>query len=114
MGRWLACRLGLVLVAALLAGAAPADADPLDDAKAAGWVGERSDGFVGLVRPDAPPAMRDLVKRINDARQDVYEEIADEEDVTVVVVAARAGQKLIERAPEGHYVQDENGDWKRK
>ncbi len=106
--------LGLALVIALLPAPAPAEADALDEAKAAGWVGERNDGFIGLVRKDAPPDVRRLVKTVNDKREVVYDEIADEEGTTPVVVAARAGAKLIARAPAGHYVQNDRGDWVRK
>lgn len=105
--------LVLALVGLLLAAPA-AHANALDDAKAAGWVGERQDGFVGLVRQDAPADVKALVKQINDKRQSTYEQIADKRDTTVVAVAALAGEKLIREAPKGHYVQDAGGSWVRK
>ena len=100
------------LLATLLAVAAgPAAASALDDAKAAGWVGERTDGFVGLVRSDAPPEVRKLVEDVNTKRRQTYTSIAKKNGTTVVAVAALAGQQLVAEARPGHYVQDENGRW---
>ena len=48
--RWLAPISALVLILA----AAPALAADLDGAKAAGQVGERTDGYLGLVDESAP------------------------------------------------------------
>jgi len=107
----------VLALAVLLAGvlAAPAaHALDLDDAKEAGWVGERQDGFVGLVTSDAPPEVKELVREVNRKRQETYERIAERRDTTVVAVAALAGRKLVRQAPSGHYVQEPDGDWVRK
>jgi len=111
-------RRPVVLALALLLGgllAAPAaHALDLDGAKEAGWVGERQDGFVGVVSSDAPPEARQLVREVNRKRRETYERIAERRDTTVVAVAALAGQKLIRQAPSGHYVQNPEGEWVKK
>jgi len=106
--------LPLALLLAGLLAAPAAHALDLDGAKEAGWVGERQDGFVGLVTPDAPPEAKELVREVNRKRRETYERIAERRDTTVVAVAALAGRKLIRQAPSGHYVQNAQGEWVRK
>ena len=60
--RWLAPISALVLVLA----AAPVLAADLDGAKAAGQVGERVDGYLGLVDANAPADVKALVERVKD------------------------------------------------
>ena len=103
-----------LLSTALLLLALPAVASPLDDAKAAGWLGERPDGYVGLVDSSAPSAVQDLVKEINTRRRAKYREIAEKSGTSVEVVARAAGAKLVERTAKGHYVLDASGKWLRK
>ena len=94
--------------------AAPARADALDDAKAAGQVGERIDGFLGIVDANAPASVRALVDRINAQRQAKYQEIAKKQGAPVAAVAQITGKKLIERTPQGQYVLGANGQWRKK
>ena len=104
----------VALLCLSLGGATAASAGPLADAKAAGWLGERPDGYVGLVRPDAPPDVRSLASEVNAQRARHYEEIAQRNGTTPVAVAVLAGRKLIERTPPGQYVMDDQGRWSRK
>ena len=91
---------------------APALAASLDEAKAAGYLGERPDGYVGLVREDVPDWARQLVNQINAQRRDTYAEVAERTPgATVREVGIIAGRKLIERAPAGHHVMNEQGQW---
>jgi uncharacterized protein len=91
---------------------APAVAASLDEAKAAGYVGERPDGYVGLVRQDVPAWARELVSQVNAQRRDAYAEVAGRTPgATVREVGIIAGRKLIERAPAGHHVMNEQGQW---
>jgi uncharacterized protein YdbL (DUF1318 family) len=108
--RWLAGLSALVLALA----AAPVLAADLDGAKAAGQVGERADGYVGLVDASAPGDVKALVERVNAGRRQKYGEIAAKRGVPVEAVAAQAGVKLIQRTQPGHYVMDSSGRWKRK
>ena len=110
VARWLALASALALVLAAL----PALASDLDGAKAAGQVGERVDGYVGLVNANAPDAVKELVERVNAGRRQKYAEIAAKRSTPVEAVAAQAGAKLAQRAQPGHYVMDASGRWKRK
>lgn len=107
---------GLALVAALLLLAAAPDAwaEDLDAAKAAGWVGERPDGFIGLVSGSAPPTAKQLVDDVNIRRRQKYIEIARQNRTVFDAVAALAGAKLVERTPPGQYVMTPDGRWLKK
>lgn len=109
---------GIVFLALLLLSAlsfTPAVAASLDEAKAAGYLGERPDGYVGVVRQDAPQWARQLVDQINAQRREAYAELAGRTPgATVREVGIIAGRKLIERAPPGHFVMNELGQWEEK
>ena len=85
----------------------------LATAKAKGWVGERRDGYLGLI-DGAPAEARGLVDTINDERRQAYAGVASSNNVPVNQVEALAGQKLIERAAPGTYIMDAAGRWIRK
>ena len=104
--------IAMALCAALLHGA-PALASPLDDAKAAGHLGEQSDGYVG-VRPGAPESSHELAGRINAERGARYAETAAKNETSPAAVAALAGKKLIARAPAGQWVRGADGKWRQK
>ena len=106
----------LALAAALLflAAAPSAWAEELDAAKAAGLVGERPDGYLGLVSSNAPPAVKQLVEDVNAKRKAKYTEIAQQNGTAVDAVAALAGAKLIERTPPGQYVMGVDVRWVKK
>jgi uncharacterized protein len=90
----------------------PAMAASLDEAKTAGYIGERPDGYVGLVREDVPDWARQMVNQINAQRRETYAEVAERTPgATVREVGIIAGRKLIERAPAGHHVMNEQGQW---
>jgi uncharacterized protein YdbL (DUF1318 family) len=97
----------------LLAAAPLASADELDAAKAAGHVGERADGYLGVVS-GAPGSAKGLVDSVNARRRAKYAEIAKQNGTAIESVAAIAGQKLIERTPSGQYVMGTDGSWKKK
>jgi len=107
-------RFTAVVLLALGLLAAPAHADALDDAKAAGQVGERIDGYVGVVDANAPASVRALVDQINARREAKYKEIADKQGAPVAAVAQITGKRLIERAPAGQYVLGADGQWRQK
>ncbi len=94
--------------------ASPAWALSLAEAKAKGWVGERIDGYLGLVDPEAPPEAKALVEKINAKRRKAYEAIARKNGVPVEAVAAIAGEKAIAKTPPGQYVMGADAKWRRK
>ena len=106
-------RIGAILLLLCLP-ALPAAAQSLDQAKAAGQVGERIDGYLGVVDANAPGDVRAMVDRINAQRRAKYAEIAAERGTSVQAVAQIAGEKLIERAARGEYVLGANGKWRQK
>jgi len=105
----------LAVAAALALLIAPAaHADALDDAKAAGYVGERIDGMLGLVKPDAPAEVKELVESVNARRRASYASIAKKNGTTLEAVAALAGEKAIAMTKPGNFVQDADRRWVRK
>jgi uncharacterized protein len=107
-------RLGAIALLALGLGVGPAHADALDDAKAAGLVGERIDGYLGVVDSGAPGDVKRLVEQINAERQAKYAEIAKKQGAPAKAVAQIAGEKLVGRAGSGEYVMGADGSWRRK
>jgi len=103
-----------VLAAAAGLSPVPAAAGPLEDAKAKGYVGERPDGYVGLVSGKAPSSVRKLVDQINSQRRARYADIAKRTGADARQVGILAGRKLIAGARPGTYVMDGRGSWKRK
>src|SRR5262249_21665504 len=101
---------GLAL-ALLLAIGARVWAAPLDDAKAAGLVGERPDGYLAAVQPNPPPDIAALVKEVNAKRRAAYEDIAAKENVPVDQVGAVTAEKIKQQAPAGEYFLNPDGSW---
>ncbi|MFQ5417590.1 MAG: YdbL family protein [Myxococcota bacterium] len=102
------------MVAAALLFAPAAQADGLADAKAAGLVGERADGMLGIVASDAPGDVVKLVETVNARRRALYAKIADKNGTSPAAVAARAGEKAIAKTASGNYIQDPDGRWVKK
>jgi len=85
----------------------------LDQAKSDGLVGERADGYLGLVDENAPGDVVNLVKEVNDKRRAEYQRIAGSNDLTLEQVQALAGKKAIERTAMGGWILT-NGGWRQK
>lgn len=104
-----------VLAAGAVALVAPRPAFAIDlaTAMANGWVGERRDGYLGMV-DGAPQEVRSLIDTINQERRDAYNGVAASNGVPLNQVEALAGQKLIERSAPGTYIMDAAGRWIRK
>ncbi len=106
----------LALVVAVGAvGMAPAAfaGDPvIEAALEAGTIGERADGYLGVVGSADAETIR-KVQDINNRRRAAYEEKAAETGTTVEQVALVTGEKLIARAREtvGKVYMDESGEW---
>ena len=104
-------RAGL-LIASLLWASLSFGAD-LDEAKRTGSVGERADGYLGLVNTSAPADIDALLKQINNKRRAEYQRIAAANDLTLDQVQALAGKKAIEKTPSGGWILT-NGGWRQK
>ena len=103
--------LAVLLTAVPLDG--PARAQSLADAKRDGYVGERPDGYLGLVRSDAPTPVQALVTRINAERRKNYEAIALQTGTSTREVGILAGKKLIASSGPGAYIMNRQGRWVR-
>ncbi|EAR1732726.1 DUF1318 domain-containing protein [Salmonella enterica] len=84
----------------------------LDEARTQGRVGETLNGYLVALKNDAET--QKLVLDINHARRASYQQLADSNHLPVDEVAKMTGQKLVERARPGEYVQGINGKWMRK
>jgi uncharacterized protein YdbL (DUF1318 family) len=106
--------LGGLLMALAMVFAAPAMADSLDQARAAGLVGERPDGLVAPVSPNAPADILSLVQAVNAKRLEKYQQIAAEKGVPVEQVGAISGEKIIAKLKPGWYYMNASGQWVQK
>jgi len=104
----------LVLPLAALMAPPAAFADPLADAKAAGQVGERPDGYLGVVPAKVSPAILAMVERINSERKVRYQAIAAKNKTSLAAVEVVAGTALVRDAPGGTYVMNSSGQWQKK
>lgn len=84
----------------------------LSDARTQGRVGETLNGYLVALKNDAET--QTLVKKINEARSASYQQLAETNHIPVDQVAKMAGQKLVDRAKPGEYVQGINGKWMQK
>jgi uncharacterized protein len=99
--------------ALVLAGgtAALAQRDPAyAAARAAGDVGEKTDGYLGFVDPPTP-AQRAMVDDLNIKRRAVYSERARASGATVEEYAFTSGCRLILQTVAGEKYQSPNGGW---
>lgn len=105
-----------LLAVAAMAFAAPASAgDPqIDAAKSQGIVGERIDGYLGLVADSADASLTRKVQDINNKRRAAYDDLASQTNTTPQQVARVTGEKLVREAAAGEYVMDDSGTWKQK
>ncbi|HYM32148.1 MAG TPA: YdbL family protein [Candidatus Cybelea sp.] len=89
-------------------------AQSIDDLKARGLVGERPDGYVGVVGGGATADVVNTVQQINNSRRTLYQGIAQKNGSSLSAVEAVAGAKLVKDAPPGSYVMDATGKWVKK
>ena len=97
-------RLRSVLLALFLLLGAQAHAIDLETAKADGLIGERADGYLGIVVDEAPADVVELVDSVNAKRRQRYQQIAERNQIELADVEARAGQKAIEKTASGGWI----------
>ncbi len=84
----------------------------LDEAKASGVVGEKLNGYLGVVSSN--PQGEKLVSEINAQRRAKYEEIANKNGTARDVVESLAAKKAIEKTLPGQWIEVSPGKWKKK
>lgn len=97
----------------LLLFAVVALAADLDQVKRDGIVGERADGYLGVVVASAPADVTSLVADVNAKRKQQYQRIAKTNGLTMEQVQALAGKKAIEKTRSGDWIMLDGG-WQRK
>lgn len=100
-----------LFVVAILALPLAAHAMSLEDAKHQGLIGERADGYVGIVSTSTPDLIA-LVKATNNSRRSEYERIAAANGQPRNVIEKLAAKKAYELTPRGEFVQDGAGGWR--
>ena len=89
-----------------------AAAADLTTLKADGVVGERADGYLGLVQKEVSADARALVDQVNAKRKAEYARIATAHKIPVEQVEALAGKKTLAKTEAGAWIYIES--WRRK
>ena len=79
-------------------------------ARAAGQVGEKMDGYLGIIGA-ATPALRAMVDDLNIKRKAVYAEKAQAQHATLEEYAFTSGCLLIQQTSPGEKYQAPGGGW---
>lgn len=98
-------------VIGMLVGPALAQRDPAyGAARAAGQVGEQSDGYLGVVGAGSAE-LRALVSNINIQRKAAYTQRAQASGATVEQLAFTSGCRLVEQTSAGEKYRTPGGTW---
>ncbi len=92
-------------------------ADPLvDQAKAMGVIGEKFDGYIGIVdQSRVTPDLQRRIDQINNGRLAEYKSIGDKTGVALADVGIGMGEKLFARAESGEMLKPGPSDpWVKK
>jgi len=104
------------IAAAVTLAVAPAAAEApasLAAAVQAGQVGERYDGYMGIVVAELPPQVRRQVSAINLQRRSLYYQLAATRHVNAQVVGIATGCQLISHLSAGQAYMLGDGSWRR-
>lgn len=114
MTRMISIVAAVALVAGLGAQPALAQDNVISAAKAAGTVGEQSDGYLGI-KGSVGADVRSAVDALNIKRRAAYTDLAAKRGVTVQDVAASTGcQTLASRVQTGQIYKIGSTDWQVK
>ena len=102
---------GVALAAGGIPGIAFAQRDPAySSARAAGQIGEKTDGYLGVIGGGSP-ALRAMVDDLNIKRRAVYAGKAQAQRATVEEYAFTSGCLLIAQTEPGEKYQGPGGAW---
>jgi uncharacterized protein len=103
-----------VLVSLAVPGAAPAqDPAAILSARRAGLIGERYDGYLGVVNPNVSAELRRQVAALNIRRRSLYSNLAARKGVSPEEVGITAACSLLRRIGVGEYYLLGQGGWQR-
>jgi uncharacterized protein YdbL (DUF1318 family) len=106
-------RLLFAALALLIAGPVAGQTPAVDAARAAGAVGERYDGYVGIAGP-VSATVQNQVSRINIQRRSLYSNLAASKGVSPSDVGVTAGCQLLARVRVGEAFMLGDGKWRRR
>jgi uncharacterized protein YdbL (DUF1318 family) len=86
----------------------------LQEAKEDGIIGERRDGYIGFVAADTSAEVEVMVRDVNQLRRELYQQIAQKNNISVEQVSALAFEKALEATQSGHYIQNASNTWVKK
>jgi uncharacterized protein len=84
----------------------------LEEAKTKGLVGEKRNGYLGVVNAGSQEAQT-LTNEVNEKRRQAYQDIAARNKTPLDAVETLAGEKAIQNTKPGHFVETATG-WTRK
>ena len=103
----------MILLAVLLSTPAMAQTPPVEQARTAGLIGERYDGYLGVAgAPSA--AARAQAATINLQRRSLYARLAESKGVSPQDVGLTAGCQLLARVAVGEAYLWSDGTWRRR
>ena len=108
--------IGAAIAALGVAGAAVAQTSAqkalIDQAKAAGTVGEQADGYLGFRNSTSDSALRAAVDATNAGRRAAYARSAADAGTTADVAGARMFEsQLLPRISSGQWYRNAQGQW---
>ena len=103
----------LVLSVAFAGFSNVASASELTEPKAKGIIGERYDGYLGIVK-NAPADVKALVESVNAKRKEKYKEIAKKRQQPLNKVELIAGAAAIKKTKAGNFIMLEGEGWTKK
>ena len=103
--------LAVAVTAAAVAGPSSAQTPIIDAARQAGEVGERFDGYMGMVAASTP-TVRNQVSTINIRRRALYSRLGVSRGVAPYEVGITAGCQLLARVQVGQAYMLADGRWR--
>ena len=104
----------LALASLAIPSAAPAqESSAIIRARQAGLIGERYDGYLGVVSANIPAELRRQVSAINIRRRSLYSNLAARRGVSPEEVGITAACSLLRRISVGEYYLPGQGGWRR-
>lgn len=103
-----------IITCIFLFSASPVFAFSLEEAKNSGYVGEKQDGFLGVIKTDAKGEIASLVAEINAKRKAMYKKLAKKTGTDLQAVGKVTANKVIGKMLSGQYYMNGSGSWVKK